>query len=144
MPLSYFLSSLSTIRLSKTFDLHYDTNYICSVLSNSTVFGFSHGSKYCCSVAKLHLTLCDIIDYSTPGFPVFHYLLEFAQTHVHRVGDAIQSSHPLLSPSPPALKNLSQDQSLCQWVFSSHQVAKVLELQLQHQSFQWIFRVDFF
>ena len=60
-----------------------------------------------------------------PGFPVFHYLLEFAQTHVHRVSDAIQSSHPLSSPSPPAF-NLSQHQSLFQWVSSSHQVAKVL------------------
>ena len=61
---------------------------------------------------------------------------EFTQTHVHRVGDAIQPSHPLLSPSPPAL-NLSQHQGLFQWVSSSHQVANVLEFQLQHQSFQW-------
>jgi len=79
------------------------------------------------------------MDCSRPGFPVFHHLPEFAQTHVHRVGDAIQPSHPLLSPSPPAL-NLSQQQGLFQWVSSSHQVAKVLELQLQHQPFQWIFR----
>ena len=67
---------------------------------------------------------------------------ELAQTHVHQVGDAIQPSHPLLSPSPPAF-NLSQHQGLFQWVSSSHQVAKVLESQLQHQSFQWIFRTDF-
>jgi len=67
---------------------------------------------------------------STPGFPVLHYLPEFPQTHVHWVGDAIQSSHPLLSPSPPAF-NLSQHQGLFQWVGCSHQVAKVLELQLQ-------------
>ena len=66
----------------------------------------------------------------------------FTQTHVHRVGDAIQPSHPLSSPSPPAL-NLSQHQGLFNWVSSLHQVAKVLELQLQHQSFQWIFRPDF-
>ena len=66
----------------------------------------------------------------------------FTQTHVHWVGDAIQPSHPLLSPSPPAL-NLSQDQGLFKWVSSSHQVVKVLELQLQHESFQWIFRTDF-
>ena len=79
---------------------------------------------------------------STPGLPVHHQLLEFTQTHVHRVGDAIQPSHPLSSPSPPAL-NLSQRQGLFQWVSSSHQGAKVLEFQLQHQSFQWIFRVDF-
>ena len=81
-------------------------------------------------------------DCSTPGFPVHHQLLELAQTHVHRGGDAIQPSHPLSSPSPPAF-NLSQHQGLFQWVSSLHQVAKVLEFQLQHQSFQWIFRTDF-
>ena len=81
-------------------------------------------------------------DCSTPGFPVHHQLLELAQIHVHRVSDAIQASHPLLSPFPPAF-NLSQHQGLFQWVRSSHQVAKVLEFQLQHQSFQWIFRTDF-
>ena len=69
-------------------------------------------------------------------------LTESAQTHVHWVGDAIQPSHPLSSPSPLAL-NVSQHQGLFTWVGSSHQVTKVLELQLQHQSFQWIFRVDF-
>ena len=67
---------------------------------------------------------------------------ESTQTHVHRVNDAIQPSHPLSSPSPPAL-SLSQHQGLFQWVSSSHQVAKVLEFQLQHQSFQWIFKTDF-
>ena len=77
---------------------------------------------------------------STPGFPVHHQLLELAQTHVHRVGDAIQPSHCLSSPSPTF--SLSQHQSLFRWVSSLHQVARVLELQLQHQSFQWIFRVD--
>ena len=84
-------------------------------------------------------TLCDPMDCSTPGFPVLHHLTELAQTHVHWVGDAIQPSHPLSSPSPPAF-NLSQHQGLFQWVASSHQVAKVLEL--QSQSFQWIFRTD--
>ena len=96
----------------------------------------------CCPVAKSCLTFCDPMDCSTPGFPVLHYLSEFAQTHVHWVSDAIQPSCPLLSPSPPAF-NLAQHQGLLQWTSSSHQVAKVLELQLQHQSFQWIFRVDF-
>ena len=76
------------------------------------------------------------------GFPVLCHLPELAQTHVHRVGEAIQLSHPLLSPSPPAL-NLSQHQGLFWWISSLNQVARVLELQLQHQSFQWIFRVDF-
>ena len=75
-----------------------------------------------------------------PSFPVLHYLSEFAQTHVHWVCDAIQPSHPL-SPSPAF--NLSQHQGLSQWVGFSHQVAKVLELHLQHQFFQWVFSVDF-
>ena len=88
-----------------------------------------------------YLTLSSPMDFSIPGFPVLHCLLEFAQTHVHWVSDAIQSSHTLSSPSPAF--NLSQQQGIFQWVSSSHQVAKVLELQLQHQSFQWIFRIDF-
>ena len=82
----------------------------------------------CCSVAQSCLTLCDPMDSSTPDFPVFHYF-EFAQTHVHWVGDAIQPPHPLSSPSPPALK-LSQHQGLFQWVNFLHQVTKVLEFQL--------------
>ena len=82
------------------------------------------------------------MDCSTPSFPVHHQLPEFTQTHVHRVGDAIQPSHPLSSCSSPAF-NLSQYQDLFQWVSSLHQVAKVLEFQLLHQSFQWIFRTDF-
>jgi len=96
----------------------------------------------CCSVTQLSLTLCDPMDCSTPGLPVHHQLLELTQTHVHWVGDAIQPSHPLSSPSPPAF-NLSQHQGLFQWVSSLHQVAKILEFQLQHHSFQWIFRTDF-
>ena len=86
--------------------------------------------------------LCDPMDCSTPGFPAHYQLLELAQTHVHWVSDAIQPSHSLLSPSPPTF-NLSQHQGLFKWVSSSHQVTKVLEFQLQHQSFQWIFRTDF-
>ena len=76
-----------------------------------------------------------------PGLPVHHLLPEFTQTHVHWVGDAIQPPHPLSSPFPPAF-NLSQHQGLFQWVSSLHQVAKVLEFQLQHQSFQWTPRTD--
>ena len=87
------------------------------------------------------LTFCYPMDCSTPGFPVLHQLPEIAQTHVHRVGDAIQPSHSLSSPSPPAFY-LSQHQGLFQWVSSLHQVAKVLEFQLQHLSFQWMFRTD--
>jgi len=93
------------------------------------------------SVSQSCPTLCDPMNHSTPGLPVHHQLLESTQTHVHRVGDAIQPSHPLSSPSPPAF-NLSQHQGLFQWVSSLHQVAKVLEFQLQHQSFQWTPRTD--
>ena len=94
------------------------------------------------SVAQSCLTLCDPMDCSTPGLPVHHQLPEFTQSHVHWLGDAIQLSHPLLSPSLSTFK-LSQHQGLFRWVSSSHQVAKVLELQLQHHSFQWIFQTDF-
>ena len=93
------------------------------------------------SVAQSCLTLCNPMNCSTPGLPVHHQLLESNQTHVHRVSDAIQPSHPLSATSPPAL-NLFQHQGLFQWVNSSHQVAKVLEFQLQHQSFQWRPRTD--
>ena len=93
------------------------------------------------SVTQLCSTLCSPMDCSTPGLPVHHQLPEFTQTQVHWVSDAIQPSHPLLSPSPPAF-NLSQHQGLFKCISSSHEVAKVLEFQLQHQSFQWIFRTD--
>ena len=94
------------------------------------------------SVAQSCQTLCDPMDCSTPGFPVYHQLLEPTQTHIHWVGDAIWPSHSLSSPSPPTF-NFFQHQGLFQLVISSHQVAKVLEFKLQHQSFQWIFRTDF-
>ena len=102
----------------------------------------------CCSVAQSCLTLWYLMDCSTPGFPVLHHLPELAETHVHWVSDGIQLSHPLSSPSPPAF-SLSQHQCLFQWVGCLHQVAKVLELQLQHLSFQWLFgvvsfRIDWF
>ena len=101
----------------------------------------------CCSAPQPCPTLCDPMDCSMqfrkPGFLVLHHLPELAQTHVHWVSDAIQPSCPLLSPSPPAFY-LSQHQSLLQWVCSLHQVAEVLELQLQHQSFQWIISVQSF
>ena len=101
-----------------------------------------HPSVQFSSVAQSCPTLCSPMDCSMPGFPVLHYLLEFAQTHVHWGGDTIQPSHPLSSPSPSAF-NLPRYQGLFQWVSSLHQVAKVLELQLQHQSFPWIFGIDF-
>ena len=105
-----------------------------NMLIRNDIFQFSSVTQSC-------LTLCDPMNHSTPGLPVHHQLPESTQTHVHCVGDAIQPSHPLSSPSPPAL-NLSQHQDLFKWVSSSHQVAKVLEFQLQHWSFQWTPRTD--
>ena len=78
------------------------------------------------SVAQSCLSLCDPMNCSTPGLPVHHQLLEFTETHVHRVSDAIQPSYPLSTPSPPA-HNPSQHQSLFQWVNSLHEVTKVLD-----------------
>ena len=89
----------------------------------------------------VQFTLCDPVNHHRSGPLVHHKLPEFTQTHVHWVSDAIQPSHPLSSPSPPAL-NLSQHQGLFKWVSSLHQVAKVLELQLQNQSYQWTPRTD--
>ena len=98
------------------------------------------------SVTQSCPTLCNPMDYSMSGFPVRHQLPELAQTYVHWVGDAIQPSHPLAFPSLPAF-HLSQHEGLLQWFSSLYQVAQVLELQFQHQSFQWIFisfRMDWF
>ena len=92
------------------------------------------------SVAQLCLTFATSW-ISTPDLPVHHKLPEFTQTHVHLVSDAIQPSHPLSSPSPPA-PNPSQHRGLFQWVISSHEVVKVLKFQLQHQSFRWTPRTD--
>ena len=94
------------------------------------------------SVTQSCPTLCDPMNRSTPGLPVHYQLPESTQSHAHWVDDAIQVSHPLSSPSPPPAFNLFQHQGLFQWVSSSHQVAKVLEFQLQHQSFQWTSRTD--
>ena len=131
------------------FNSHFDCTEITSVLSpdvlldgeiNIYTLMFLNHPQFN-SVAQSCLTLCNPVNRSTPGLHVHHQLLEFTQTHVHRVSDAIQPSHPLLSPSPPAF-NPSQHQSLFKWVNSSHQVAKVLEFQPQHQSFQWTPRTD--
>ena len=108
-------------------------NYNLSVLIILSSVQFSSVTQSC-------LTLCNPMNHSTPGLPVHHQLPQSTQTHVHWVSDAIQPSHPLLSPSPPAL-NLSQHQGLYRWARYSHQVAKVLEFQLQHQSFQWTPRI---
>ena len=122
-----FCSNQSSVNLVSGYQL----SYFLALVSN-----------YINSVTQSCLTLWDTMDCSTPGLLVHHQLLKRAQTHVHQVGDAIQPSHLLSSPSPPAF-NPSQHLGLFHWVSSSHQVAKVLELLLQRQSFQWIFRVDF-
>ena len=95
------------------------------------------------SLSRVRLLASPWTDCCMPGFPFHHQLPELTQTHVHRVSDAILPSHPLSSPSPPAF-SLAQNQGLFQWVCSSHQVAKGLELQLQHQEYSWwIFKTDF-
>ena len=102
---------------------------------------YLEASSLVSSVTQSCTTLYNPMNCSTPGLLVHHQLPEFIPTHVHWVGDAIQPSHPLSSPSPPAF-NLSQHQDLFRWVSSSHQVAKVLEFQLQRQSYQWKPRTD--
>ena len=109
-------------------------------IRGSSIYSFSLLYQFS-SVAQSCPTLCDPINRSTPGLPVHHQLPEITQTHVHWVGDVIQPSHPWSSPSSPA-SNPSQHQSLFQWVNTSHEVAKVLEFQLQHHSFQRNTRAD--
>ena len=111
-------------------------NIFLSAVFTLSFWGFSQSVQ---SLSRV-LTLCDPKDCGIPGFPV-HQLLELAQTHDHQVSDAIQPFHPLSSPSPPTF-NLSQQESLFKWVNSLHQVAKVSEFQLQHQSLQWSPRTD--
>ena len=112
---------------------------ICHEVMEPDAMTFS--SAQFSSVTQSCLTLCDPMNCSMPGLPVHHQLPEFTQTHAHWVSDAIQPSYPLSSPPPPA-PSPSQHQGLFQWVNSSHEVAKVLEFQLQHQSFQWTSRTD--
>ena len=120
----------------------FPTEPVSNLTHNILVKAFLVPSVQFSPVTQLCPTLCDPMDHSTPGLPIYHQLTEFTQTHVHWVCDAIQPSHPLSSPTPLVL-NLSQHQGLFRWVSSSHQVAKVLEFQLQHQSFQRIFRTYF-
>ena len=139
------LMSIESVMSSKHFILWINFNTFC-YFTKTLAFVHALGILYLLiilfllvqfsSVAQSCPTLCNPTDCSTQGFPVLHHFLEFAQTHVHWISDAIQPSHPLSSPSPPAF-NLSQHQGLFQWVSSSHQVARGLDLQLQHKSFQW-------
>ena len=137
----------STERVKQKLNMHSYWNS-CSRAIIFTALNAFHILSYLISVQLSSVQLlscvwlCDHMNSSTAGLPVHHQLLEFTQTHIHWVGDAIQPSHPLSSPSPPTF-NLSQHQGLFKWVSSSHQVAEALEFQLQHHSFQWIFRTDF-
>ena len=112
----------------------------CCCPGSQQELGFQFSSVQ--SLSHVWLFVTPWTDCSTPGFPVHHQLLEHTQTHAHWVSDAIEPSHPLLSPCCPAFR-LSQCHGFYQWVGFSHQVAKVSEPQLQHQSFQWIFRINF-
>ena len=131
-----FICSVSLACLwSSVFSLEHSSGYLTSrtwAVLKTTGLVLCRMFIYCCLVTKSCLTLCDPMDCSMQGFPVHHQLLKLAQTHVHWLGDNIQPSHPLSSPSAPAFK-LSQHQGLFPWVSSSHKGAKVLELQLQHQ-----------
>ena len=127
---------------------HPTSVYDCHHIASHTMFWHAFGifvldsclSTYCyCSVLSNSL---DSINCSMPGFPVLHSVPELAQSHVHSISEVIQPSH-LLSPPSPSAFTLSQHSGLFQWIGSSHPVAKALVLQLQHKSFQWIFRVDF-
>ena len=123
-------------------NLHCPIHFPCCNLKSLQLHDCPY-SLHLSSVQSLSgVWLCDPMDCSTPGLPVHHQFPGFTQTHAHWVGDAIQSSHPLSSPSPPTF-NLSQHQGLFKWVSSLHHMSKVLEFQLQHQSFQWIDRIDF-
>ena len=123
---------------------HTHTRFLIIIINNQTqqtslynIFEIVQFS----SVTQSCSTLCDPMNRNMPGLPVHHQLLESTRTHVHRVRDAIQPSHPLSSPFPPA-PNPYQHQSLFQWVNSSHEVAKALEFQLYHRSFQRNPRAD--
>ena len=123
--------SWSIVNLQCCVSFRYTAKWFCYTythLSISIIFQVLSPYQFS-SVTQLCPTLCDPMNRSTPCFPVHHHLPEFTQTHAHRVSDAIQPSHPLSSPSPPA-PNPPQHQSLFQWVNSSHEVAKVLEFQL--------------
>ena len=122
---------------SLSYILLYVEKYICQkfIYLSLSLYIYIHISVQFSSVAQSCPTLWDPMNRSTPGLPVHHQLPEFTQTHVYQVSDAIQPSHPLSSTSPPA-PNPSQHQGLFQWVNSLHEVAKVLEFQLQLQSFQ--------
>ena len=141
MQLIYLRHSLGVLYLMAI------SSYNSNIFSNYSVPSTLRSSLYvlCQSVQFSHSVIYHSLlpmNCSTPGIPVHHQLLALTQAHIYWVGDAIQPSHPLSSPSPPAF-NLSQHHGLLWWVSFLHQVAKILEFQIQHQCFQWIFRTDF-
>ena len=127
-PMTLTMAPEECVQLSVPLPMEEGTDWSGLLESGKLIPEFSSVSQSC-------PTVCNPTDCSTPGFTVHYQLLELAQIHVHHIGDAILPSHSLSSPSPPAL-DLSQNQGLFQGVSSSHQMAKVLEFQLQHQSFQ--------
>ena len=129
------LSYTTAVQVFKSWNLHWYN------INKPTDFTQISPTVLISSVTQSCLTLGNTMDCSTPGLPVHHQFLESTQTHIYSVGNGIQPSHPLSSPPPS--RNLTQQQGLFQWVSSLHQVAKGLEFQLQHQSFQWIFRTAF-
>ena len=131
------VTNVDSILKSRDITLSTKVHLVKSMVFPVVMYGCDHFS----SVAQSCPTLSYPMGCIRPDLPVHNQLQELTQTHVHWVGDAIQPSHPLSSPSPPTF-NVVQHQGLFKWVSSLHQVAKVLEFQLQHQSFQWIFRTD--
>ena len=127
--------------LTSTVNYSYINSSSCHMIKSGQLYKVDLKSDQIRSVAQSCPTLCDTMNRSTPGLPVYHQLPEFTETHVHRVSDAIQPSH-LLSPPSPLAPNPSEHQSLFQWVNSSHEVAKVLEFLLYHHSFQRNLRAD--
>ena len=142
-PLGYWwLIEIYRLQMRQSSCFISEVCFKCHRALSTMFFHFYHlNSVQFSSAVQSCLTLCKPMNCSTSGLPVHHQLPEFTQTNVHRVGDAIQPSHPLLSPSPPA-PNPSQHQSLFQWVNSSHEVARALEFQLQHHSLQRNPRAD--
>ena len=136
-PSCFFFKLYFLIHIWNTFPIVYS---FLNFILNPTLYLIPSSSNYCCSVAQSCPMLCNPMDWSIPGLSVPHHLLRFAQVHVHCIGDAIQPSHPLMPSSPSAL-NLSQYQGLFQRVSCLHQMTKILEFQLQHQSLLWVFRL---
>ena len=138
------ISNIVTLKRLSIIFLFFSPTYSQAVRAcyyRVELWSLTSNSVHLSSVAEYCWTFFHPMNNITPGLPVHDQLPELTQTHIHWVSNVIQPTHPLLSPFPPAL-NRSQHQGLFKWVSSSHQVAKVLEFQLQHQSFQWTPRTN--